>query len=59
MKSITQTFKSKYYTYQPGEFFPVYSGDELLNKREFHKYRIRWILQHRDAALYQFTHYSN
>lgn len=59
MKHITQIVKEKYYTYQPGEFLPVYSGGELINKRQFHAYRIKWILRNRDAALYQFTHYSN
>lgn len=59
MKHLTQTLKTKYYTYQPGEFLPVYSGGEMLNKRQFHAYRIKWILQHRDVALYQFTHYSS
>jgi hypothetical protein len=58
MKNITQTIKIKYYTYQPGEFFPVYSGGELLNKREFHKYRIGWIVRNHRAAVHQFTHFS-
>lgn len=57
-KRITNIIKSKYYTYQPGEFLPVYSGNELLNKRAFHAYRIKWIFKHRHAALYQFTHYA-
>jgi len=58
MKSITQTIKEKYYTYQPGEFLPVYVDGKLANKRQFHAYRIKWILEHREAALYQFTHYA-
>jgi hypothetical protein len=57
--NLTQTLKSKYYTYQPGEFLPVYSGGELVNRREFHRYRIGWILRNRQAAAYQFTHYSS
>lgn len=59
MKNIQTAIKEKYYTYQPGEFLPVYSGGELINKKDFHLYRIKWILRHRDAAVYQFTHYSN
>lgn len=44
MKRITQTIKSKYYQYQPGEFLPIYRDGELANKREFHKYKVRQIL---------------
>jgi hypothetical protein len=58
MKYITQILKEKYYTYQPGEFLPVYSGGELQNRKEFHAYRVKWILRHREAALYQFTHHA-
>lgn len=59
MLNLKQTLKSKYYTFQPGEFMPVYSGGVLLNKAEFHRYRIMWIIKHRAAAYYQFTHYAN
>lgn len=55
---LTQTIKAKYYTFQPGEFLPVYRDGQLANKREFHIYRIKWIIKHRHAALYQFTHYA-
>lgn len=58
LKHITNTIKSKYYTFQPGEFLPVYSGGELLNKREFHLYKLKWIVRNRHAALYQLTHYA-
>lgn len=58
LNNIKHAIKSKYYTYQPGEFLPVYSGNELLNKREFHMYRIKWIMRNRHAALYQFTHFA-
>lgn len=56
MINITKIIKEKYYTYQPGEFLPVYSGGELINKRDFHKYRISWIIRNHKVALYQFTH---
>jgi hypothetical protein len=56
MKRITNTIKNKYYQYQPGEFLPVYSGGELLNKREFHAYRIKWIIRNHSAFMYQLTH---
>lgn len=58
MKHLTQTLKDKYYRYNPGEFLPVYSGNEMLNKRAFHAYRIKWIIEHREEAIYQFTHFS-
>jgi hypothetical protein len=38
---IKQTIKSKYYTYIPGEFLPVYSGTELINKNAFHWYKTK------------------
>lgn len=56
---MINSIKNKYYTYQPGEFLPIYSGYEMLNKREFHIYRLKWIIRNRHAAFYQFTHYSN
>lgn len=59
MKHITQTLKDKYYRYQPGEFLPVYDGGRMINRREFHAYRIKWLIEHRDAALYLFTHSSS
>lgn len=58
MKTITQTLKDKYYRFNPGEFLPVYSGGEMVNRRDFHAYRIKWIITHREAALYQFTHFA-
>jgi len=56
MKRIINTIKNKYYRYQPGEFLPVRSGGELINKREFHKYRIKWIIKNHSAFVYQLTH---
>lgn len=56
---MLEKIKQTYYTYQPGEFLPVRVDGKLTNKREFHMYRIKWLLKHRDIALYQFTHYSN
>lgn len=59
MENITNSIKDKYYRYQPGEFLPVYSGGELLNRKDFHKYRIRQILSRPSEAFHQFTHYSS
>jgi len=56
MKRITNTIKQTYYRYQPGEFLPIYSGGEMLNKRDFHIYRIKWIINNRRAFMYQLTH---
>jgi len=52
MKNITQTIKSQYYRYNPGEFLPVYSGGELLNKTDFHKYKLANFKQ----TIYWLTH---
>jgi hypothetical protein len=56
MLNLKQTIKNSYYRYQPGEFLPVRSGGELINKREFHKYRIKWIIKNHSAFAYQLTH---
>lgn len=56
---MINAIKNKYYTYQPGEFLPVRSGGELLNKADFHKYRIKKLVSNPRLALYQFTHYSS
>jgi len=33
--------KTHYYQYQPDEFLPVYMNGALANKKEFHKYRFK------------------
>lgn len=58
LKNITNIIKDKYYRYEPGEFLPIFSGGELLNKKEFHKYRIGWIIRNRKVFVYQLTHHS-
>jgi hypothetical protein len=58
INNIKNLIKSKYYTYQPGEFLPIFSDGKLLNSREFHFYRIKWMIRNRKAAIYQFTHYA-
>jgi len=58
MKHLTNIIKNKYYRFQPGEFLPIYSGGELINKREFHAYRIKWIINNRRAFMYQLTHHA-
>jgi hypothetical protein len=58
MMKLTQIIKAKYFTYQPGDFLPIYRDGKLANAREFHAYRIGWILKHRRAAIYQFTHFA-
>lgn len=57
--AMINSIKQKYYTFTPGEFLPIYNGNQLMNKRDFHIYKIKWMLKHRDHALYQFTHYAN
>lgn len=58
MVNPINTIKDKYYTYQPGEFLPVYIDGKLANKKQFHLYRIKWILRNKQVAFYQFTHYA-
>lgn len=48
--------KDKYYRFNPGEFLPVYVDGKMTNKREFHIYRIKWIMSNHKIALFQFTH---
>jgi hypothetical protein len=56
MLNLKQTIKNHYYRYNPGEFLPVYSGGELINKRDFHTYRIKWLLSNHRIFLHQLTH---
>jgi hypothetical protein len=56
MKHLTNTIKDTYYRFNPGEFFPVYAGGVLTNKREFHAYRLKWLLKNRAVFWYQLTH---
>ena len=56
---MIQAIKNKYYTYQPGEFLPIYSGGVLTNRKDFHAYKLKKILGNPKLAIYQFTHYSS
>lgn len=58
MKRITNIVKNKYYTYKPGEFLPIYEGHELINKRQFHAYRIKSIVNNHRAFMYELTHHA-
>jgi len=51
MKTIKNYIQQKYYIYQRGEFFPVYSAGTLSNKREFHYYKIKQLLKTTDLAI--------
>lgn len=44
MKQITQTIALFKYGYTPGEFLPIMSGDQLLNKKQFIAYKARCLL---------------
>lgn len=38
---------------------PVYSGDELINKREFHRYKMRraaWMIRNHRLVIEAYTH---
>ena len=42
MKQLTQTIIIKHFgTYQPGEFLPIWSGNELLNANDFVAYKLK------------------
>lgn len=56
LNKIKNIIQNKYYRYNPGEFLPIFSNGELINKREFHQYRIKWIVEHRHAFYHQLTH---
>ena len=56
MFNLKQNIKNSYYNYQPGEFLPVYMDGQLANRKEFHAYKIKWILGNRRAFTYQLTH---
>lgn len=50
---------AKYYTYIPGEFMPIYDGNELLNSRAFHQYKLRravWRATHPSLTYQHLTH---
>jgi len=54
MITIKQIIKNKYYKYVPGEFFPIYTNNELINKKEFHMYKAKraiWITSYYIQAI--------
>jgi hypothetical protein len=42
--------KSKYETYTPGEFLPIYMEGTLINKKQFHLYKLGKALNAADSA---------
>jgi len=53
---MINSIKNKYYSYQPGEFLPIYMDGKLANRKEFHKYKVVWIIKNHSAFAYQLTH---
>lgn len=54
MKNLVYHFTDRYYRFVPGEFMPIYDGTEMLNKREFHLYKLRnW-----KQTYWQLTHFA-
>lgn len=41
VNKIKNHILNKYYTYVPGEFLPIYSGNDLINKKEFALYKAK------------------
>lgn len=39
--TMINKIKSKYNTYQPGEFLPIYIDGQLANRRDFHFYKLK------------------
>ncbi len=56
MMNIIKIIKEKYYEYQPGEFLPVRVDGKVTNMREFHMYRIKWIVKNRRVFINQLTY---
>lgn len=52
---MINAIKNKYYTYQPGEFLPVYYDGALANKKDFHMYKIKKAALAADAAWMRFV----
>ncbi len=44
MTKINNAIETLRYGYKPGEFFPIMSGGELLNKKEFVSYKLRCLI---------------
>ena len=38
---MINSIKNKYYTYQPGEFLPIYMDGQLANRKQFHAYKLK------------------
>lgn len=44
MININNTIQNAIYGYNPDEFFPIYSGAELINKNAFLAYKAKRVL---------------
>ena len=47
---MIKKIKNAYNTYRPNEFLPIYEGGVLLNRRDFHIYKIKKVALAADAA---------
>lgn len=59
IQKLQNKIASKYYIYQKGEFFPIYDGNELLNKKEFHKYKAKravFLIRNYKLVINAYTH---
>lgn len=52
---MINSIKNKYYTYQPGEFLPIFMDGELANRKQFHMYKAKKALLAADRAWMAFV----
>lgn len=52
---MINSIKNKYYTYQPGEFLPIYMDGELANRKQFHMYKLKKAALAADRAWMSFV----
>lgn len=43
MKNIQNKINIAFNNYKPGEFLPVYEGGELINRKQFVKYKLHCV----------------
>lgn len=52
---MIKSIKNKYYTYQPGEFLPIFQDGQLANRKQFHAYKIKRAANRADRAWIAFV----
>ena len=52
---MLNAIKNKYYTYKAGDFLPIYEDGVLINKRDFHIYKLKTAAVAADHAWMDFV----